>query len=91
MTDAGSSMSLTAIIVLTVVVLAGMAGWLGAVFFMAREPRGGSARPDREEPGHASQPAADRHPGDVPAAAPASAPGGDGGTGGALTRVGRRR
>jgi hypothetical protein len=45
MTDPGSSMSLTAVIVLTVVVLVGMAGWLGAVFFAAREPRDGSARP----------------------------------------------
>ena len=45
MTDPGSSMSLTAIIVLTVVVLVAMAGWLGVVFFMAREPRAGNARP----------------------------------------------
>ncbi len=87
MTDPGSSMSLTAIIVLTVVVLVAMAGWLGVVFFMAREPKGGNARPGGEEPGHASQPEAGRHPGDVPAA-PARAPGGDG-TGGALTRAGQ--
>ena len=52
MTDPGSSMSLTAIIVMAVVVLAALAGWLGAVFFAAR----------------ASQPEARRHPGDVPAA-----------------------
>jgi hypothetical protein len=82
-------MSLTAIIVLTVVVLVTMAGWLGVVFFMAREPRGGNARPGGEEPGHASQPEAGRHPGDVPAAAPARAPGGDGGTGGSLTPAGQ--
>jgi hypothetical protein len=84
MTDPGSSMSLTAITVMTVVVLAALAGWLGAVFFAAREPRGGGARPGGDDPGRASQPEAGRHPGDVPAAAP----GGDG-TGGALTRAGR--
>lgn len=85
MTDAGSSMSLTAIIVLTVVVLVGMAGWLGAIFFVAREPRGGSVRPGGEGPGRASQPEGGTHPGDVPVAGPASVLGG----GGALTRAGR--
>jgi hypothetical protein len=89
MTDPGSSMSLTAVIVLTVVVLVAMAGWLGVVFFVAREPRGGGARPGGEDPGRASQPEAGRHPGDVPTAAPARAPGGDGGTGGSLTPVRR--
>ena len=87
MTDPGSSMSLTAIIVMAVVVLVLLAGWLGAVFFAAREPRGVPARPGGEEPGRASQPEARRHPGDVPAA-PARVPGGDG-TGGALTGAGR--
>jgi hypothetical protein len=87
MTDPGSSMSLTAVIVMTVVVLAALAGWLGAVFLAAREPRGGGARPGGEDPRRACQPEAGRHPGDVPAA-PARAPGGDG-TAGALTRAGR--
>jgi hypothetical protein len=87
MTDPGSSMSLTAIIVMAVVVLVLLAGWLGAVFFAAREPRGGSARTGGDDPGRASQPEAGRHPGDVPAA-PARVPGGDG-TGGALTGAGR--
>lgn len=34
-------MSLTAVLVLTVVVLVAMAGWLGTVFFVGREPRSG--------------------------------------------------
>ena len=88
MTDPGSYMSLTDVIVLAVVVLGAMAGWLGAVFLAAREPRGGGARPRGEVPGHASHPGTGRHSGDVPPA-PARAPGGDGGTGGALTRAGR--
>jgi hypothetical protein len=87
MTDPGSSMSLTAVIVMAVVVLVLLAGWLGAVFFAAREPKGGSARPGAGDPGRASQPEARRHPGDVPAA-PARVPGGDG-TGEALTGAGR--
>lgn len=58
MTDPGSSMSRTAVTVLTVVVRVAMAGWPGAVFFVARERRGGSARPGREEPGRASRPEA---------------------------------
>ena len=89
MTDPGSSMSLTAIIVMAVVVLVLLAGWLGVVFFAAREPRGGSAPPGGDDPGRASQLEAGRHLGDVPAA-PARVPGGDG-TGGALTGAGRGR
>ena len=53
MNDPGGSMSLTAVLVLTVVVLVLMAGWLGAVFFVARETGGGSARPDTDDPGRA--------------------------------------
>lgn len=87
MTDPGSSISLTAFIVMAVVVLAALARWLGAVFYSAGEPRGGSARPGGKPPG-ASQPEAGLHPGGVPAV-PARAPGGDLGTGGALTRAGR--
>ena len=66
MTDPGSSMSLTAVVVLTVVVLVAMAGWLGTVFFVAREPRSGGARPDGEIPG---EPAI-RKPAGVPAPRP---------------------
>jgi hypothetical protein len=87
MTDPNSYMSLTSVIVLAIVVLGTMAGWLGAVFFAAREP-GGGARPGTEGPGRASQPGPGRHSGDVPAA-PARLPGGDGGTGGSLIRAGR--
>ena len=38
MTDPGSSVSLTAVLVLTVVVLVLMGGWLGAIFLAARQP-----------------------------------------------------
>jgi hypothetical protein len=51
----GGSMSLTAVLVLTAVVLVLMAGWLGALFFVGRETGGGSARLDTEDPGRASQ------------------------------------
>jgi hypothetical protein len=54
MNDSGSSMSLTAILVLTVVVLVLIGGWLGAVFFVGRETGADSARPDDDDPGHAS-------------------------------------
>jgi hypothetical protein len=77
MTDPGSSMSLTAVIVLTAVVLVAMAGWLGTVFFVGREPRSGGTRPGGGDPGQTGHPEADRHPSDVPAA-PARVPGGDG-------------
>jgi len=48
-------MSPVAILVLTVVVLVLMAGWLGVVFFVARQPGGGSARPGNEDPARARQ------------------------------------
>jgi hypothetical protein len=60
MTDPGSSMSLTAVLVLTAVVLMLMGGWLGAVFLAARQP-GGRARPGIEDPAHARQPEASPH------------------------------
>jgi hypothetical protein len=44
MTDPGSSMSLAAVLVLTVVVLVRLGGWLGAVFYAGREPRGDGRR-----------------------------------------------
>ena len=77
MTDPGSSMSLTAVLVLTVVVRVAMAGWLGTVFFVGREPRSGGTRPGEGDPGHAGHPEASRQPGDAPAG-PARTPGGDG-------------
>ena len=52
----GGSMSLTAVLVLTAVVLVLMAAWLGTIFFVGRETGGGRARVDKEDPGHASQP-----------------------------------
>jgi hypothetical protein len=56
-------MSVTSIIIMAVGALVGLAGWLGAVFYAAREPRSGSARPGGEDPGRASQPEAGRHSG----------------------------
>ena len=53
MAEPGSSMSLTAVLVLTVVVLALIGGWLGAVFLAGRET-GGSARLDEDDPGQVS-------------------------------------
>ena len=50
----GGSMSLTAVLVLTAVVLVLMAAWLGTIFFVGRETGGGSARLDKEDPGRAS-------------------------------------
>jgi hypothetical protein len=88
MNDPGSSISLTAVLVLTVVVLVLMAGWLGAVFLAARETHGGSARRDEEDPGHAGQPEPGAHPGDVPAGHPAR-PAQDDGTGEPRARADR--
>jgi hypothetical protein len=51
----GGSMSLTAVLVLTAVVLVLMAGWLGTLFFVGRDS-GGGARLDKEDPERASQP-----------------------------------
>ena len=50
MLDPHTSMSLTAVLVLTVVVLVTVLGWLAAVFLAGHQPRGGSARPGREDP-----------------------------------------
>jgi len=77
MTDPGSPMSLTAVLVLTVVVFVAMAGWLGTVFFVGREPRSGGTRPGEGDSGHAGHPEPSRQPGDAPAG-PARAQGGDG-------------
>jgi hypothetical protein len=57
MKDPGS-MSLTAILVLTVVVLGLMGAWLGMIFFVARQGGHGGGRLDEEAPGHASRPEA---------------------------------
>jgi hypothetical protein len=79
MTDPPSSMSLTAVLLLTLVVLVTMALWLGTVFFVGREPRSGGTRPGEVDPGQTLHPEASRHrdPGDAPAG-PARRPGGDG-------------
>jgi hypothetical protein len=69
MLDPHTSMSLTAVLVLTVVVLVTVLGWLAAVFLAGHQPRGGSARPGREEPASARRPEAASHSGDVPARA----------------------
>jgi hypothetical protein len=49
MLDPHTSMSLAAILVLTVVVLVLVVGWLAVVFLAGRQP-GGSARPESEDP-----------------------------------------
>ena len=87
MSDPHSSMSLTAVLVLTVVTLVLMGGWLGAIFFAARENSGG-ARLAEKDPGHAGQPEADTRPEDVPAGRPAR-PAEDGGTGEPLVHTER--
>ena len=56
MTDPGSSMSPTAVLVLTAVVLVLIAGWLGAVFFAGRQP--GAGRRGAGHPPGAGQPQA---------------------------------
>jgi hypothetical protein len=88
MSDPHSSMSLTAVLVLTVVTLVLMGGWLGAIFFAARENGGGGARLAEKDPGHAGQPEADTRPEDVPAGRPAR-PAEDGGTGEPLVHAER--
>jgi hypothetical protein len=51
MTDPGSSMSLTATLVLTVVVLVSISGWLAVVFAAGREPRPGAGQGGGEPAG----------------------------------------
>jgi hypothetical protein len=74
MTDPHTSMSLAAILILTVVVLVSVAGWLVAVFLAARQPGGGSAGPGSEGSARARRPDAVTHGGDVPARARAHPP-----------------
>ena len=69
MLDPHTSMSLAAVLVLTVVVLVLVVGWLAVVFLAGRQPRAGSPRPGREDP-------ADLRGGDVPARARAHPPAG---------------
>ena len=83
MLDPHTSMSLAAVLVLTVVVLVLVVGWLAAVFLAGRQPRGGSARPGREYPADARRPEAASHSGDVPARARAHPPAGHPAGGGA--------
>jgi hypothetical protein len=83
MLDPHTSMSLASVLVLTVVVLVLVAGWLAAVFLAGRQPRGGGARPGREDPAGARRPEAASHRGDVPARARAHPPAGQQAGGGA--------
>jgi hypothetical protein len=76
MLDPHTSMSLAAVLVLTVVVMVLVVGWLAAVFLAGRQPRAGSPRPGREDP-------ADLRGGDVPARARAHPPAGRPAAGGA--------
>lgn len=62
MTDPGSSMSLTAILILTGVVLILMGGWLGVIFRVGASARRQDTRPGDEDPAHARQPQASRLP-----------------------------
>jgi len=75
MTDPHTSMSLTAILVMTVVVLVLMVGWLAAVFLAAREP-GGGARSGSGGPARARRPEAVTRRGEVLAGARAVPPDG---------------
>jgi hypothetical protein len=56
MTDPHTSMSLAAILVLTVVVMVLVAGWLAVVFLAGREPGVGRARPGSEDPARVAEP-----------------------------------
>ena len=55
MTDPHTSMSLAAILILTVVVMVLVVGWLAAVFLAGHQRAGGRARPDSEDPSGAGQ------------------------------------
>ena len=74
MTDPHTSMSLTAVLVLTVVVMVTLVGWLVVVFWAGHQPAGGRARPGSEDP--ARRPEAVRRRGDMPAGAHAAPPDG---------------
>ena len=70
MTDPRTSMSLPAILVLTVVALVLVVGWLAAVFLAGRQPGGGGAQPGSEGSARARRPETVTHAGDVIAPAP---------------------
>jgi hypothetical protein len=55
MSDPGSSMSLTAVLVLAVVAIILLVGWLAVVFRAASQPAGRTARPGDEDAGHVAQ------------------------------------
>jgi hypothetical protein len=76
MTDPHTSMSLAAILVLTVVVMVLLVGWLAVVFLAAREPGAGGARPGGEDPARAAEPDAVPSRGGVPAGPGARRPAG---------------
>ena len=58
MSDPHSSMSLTAVLVLTVVVIVLLVGWLAVVFRADSQPARRPARRDAEDVGHAADPEA---------------------------------
>jgi hypothetical protein len=74
MTDPHTSMSLAAILVMTVVVLVLVGGWLAAVFLAGRQPGARSAQPGSEGSARARRPETGTHGGDVPAPARARPP-----------------
>ena len=76
MTDPHTSMSLAAILVLTVVVMVLLVGWLAVVFLAAREPGVGSARPGGEDPARVAEPDAVPSRGGMPAGPGARRPAG---------------
>ncbi len=76
MTDPHTSMSLAAILVLTVVVMVTVVGWLIAVFRAGHQPAARRARPGSEDPARAAEPDAVPSRGGVPAGPGARRPAG---------------
>jgi hypothetical protein len=82
MTDPHTSMSLAAILVLTVVVMVLVVGWLVMVFLAGNQPAGGRVRPGSEDPARVAEPDAVPSRGGMPAGpgarrGPAPQPGDD--------------
>lgn len=68
MSDPGSSMSPTAVLVMATVILILLGGWLAAVFLAARQAPGREARREDGRAGLAAGPGADAHSHVSPAA-----------------------
>jgi hypothetical protein len=81
MTDPHTTMSLAAILVLTVVVLVSIVGWLAVVFLAGRQP-GGGARPGDEGPARARRPETVTRRAEMPAGAHVVPPDGQPAAGG---------